>query len=318
MALVPAICTQCGTQIEVDNTKDAAICQYCRAPFVVEKAINNYNTYVTNTIHANNVIVQDGNRSSCFKIENNVLVKYTGYDEIVTIPNGIVKVGDFAFSDGNSSREYNIYVKKVNLPSSCRAIGNGAFKGCSNLKKINGLDNILEIGWSAFESCKNLKGTFVANNLKTIGRKVFKGTGYDFIDLTNVNSNQERMWSTFADTPNLKTIRISSELWKKHSTSAMFCNYDIDMDIIRACTSGAEAVYIDNVRHDYQSSIALDERMSGSALYYKAKSEAERREDQQKQQKESWKKQGLCSYCGGSFKGFFTQRCSKCGKEKNY
>jgi len=111
-------------------------------------------------------------------------------------------------------------------------------------------------------------------------------------------------------------IKISSELWEKHlsmcTPHSMFCNYDYDMHIIRACTSDVEEVYIDNVRYDYRSPIALDERLSGSMLYHKAKNEAE------KQQKESWKKQGLCSYCGGSFKGFFTQRCSKCGKEKNY
>ncbi len=43
MALVPAICTQCGAQIEVDNTHDAGICKYCGTAFVIEKAINNYN-----------------------------------------------------------------------------------------------------------------------------------------------------------------------------------------------------------------------------------------------------------------------------------
>lgn len=43
MALVPAICTQCGAQIEVDNTHEAGICKHCGTAFVIEKAINNYN-----------------------------------------------------------------------------------------------------------------------------------------------------------------------------------------------------------------------------------------------------------------------------------
>ena len=42
--MVPAICTQCGGKIEVDNSKDAAICPYCGTAFVVEKAINKYKT----------------------------------------------------------------------------------------------------------------------------------------------------------------------------------------------------------------------------------------------------------------------------------
>lgn len=58
MPIVPAICTQCGAQLDVDDSKEAAVCPYCNTAFIVEKAINNYyNTYVTNigSIHANNV-----------------------------------------------------------------------------------------------------------------------------------------------------------------------------------------------------------------------------------------------------------------------
>lgn len=31
-----------------------------------------------------------------------------------------------------------------------------------------------------------------------------------------------------------------------------------------------------------------------------------------------WMKQGRCSFCGGDFKGFFSKRCLKCGKPKDY
>ena len=44
MPLVQAKCTNCGANLEIDNTLDAAVCPYCNVPFVVEKAINNYNT----------------------------------------------------------------------------------------------------------------------------------------------------------------------------------------------------------------------------------------------------------------------------------
>ena len=40
MALVPAICTQCGAQIEVDDTHEAGICKFCGTAFITEKAIN--------------------------------------------------------------------------------------------------------------------------------------------------------------------------------------------------------------------------------------------------------------------------------------
>ena len=39
MKFVEAKCTSCGAHLKVDSLKDAAICQYCNTPFIVEKAI---------------------------------------------------------------------------------------------------------------------------------------------------------------------------------------------------------------------------------------------------------------------------------------
>lgn len=59
MPLVPAKCTVCGALLHIDSSKEAAVCQSCGNAFVVEKAINNYNTYnsVVNNIKSDNVIV---------------------------------------------------------------------------------------------------------------------------------------------------------------------------------------------------------------------------------------------------------------------
>lgn len=59
MALVPAICTQCGAQIEVDDTHEAGICKYCGTAFITEKAINNY--VVNSTIHVQNASINVSN-----------------------------------------------------------------------------------------------------------------------------------------------------------------------------------------------------------------------------------------------------------------
>ena len=37
MSLVAAICTQCGAQIEVDDSKEAGICKHCGTAFITEK-----------------------------------------------------------------------------------------------------------------------------------------------------------------------------------------------------------------------------------------------------------------------------------------
>lgn len=55
MPLVPAICTQCGSQIEVDNTQEAGICRFCGTAFITEKVINNYT--INNTIKVENASI---------------------------------------------------------------------------------------------------------------------------------------------------------------------------------------------------------------------------------------------------------------------
>ncbi len=54
--LVPALCPKCGGILQVEDSQEAAVCQYCSTPFIAEKAINNYitqqNTYIQNASNA--------------------------------------------------------------------------------------------------------------------------------------------------------------------------------------------------------------------------------------------------------------------------
>lgn len=43
MALIPTRCTQCGANIEVDDSHETGRCQFCGTSFITEKVINNYN-----------------------------------------------------------------------------------------------------------------------------------------------------------------------------------------------------------------------------------------------------------------------------------
>lgn len=51
MPIFNAKCPNCSANLQVDKANEAAICQYCGSAFVVEKAINNYNTYVTQELN---------------------------------------------------------------------------------------------------------------------------------------------------------------------------------------------------------------------------------------------------------------------------
>lgn len=60
MPLVNAKCTNCGAPLEVDNEKEAAICKYCGSAFIVEKAINYYQTTIVNNYAGATIIAEDG------------------------------------------------------------------------------------------------------------------------------------------------------------------------------------------------------------------------------------------------------------------
>ena len=50
VSFVPAKCTNCGAALQVDPSQEAAICRFCNTPFLVEKAINNYNISVSGNL----------------------------------------------------------------------------------------------------------------------------------------------------------------------------------------------------------------------------------------------------------------------------
>ena len=55
MPIVSAVCPSCGGQLEVDNGKEAGICQFCGNAFITEKAINNY--HIKYEVKADTVIM---------------------------------------------------------------------------------------------------------------------------------------------------------------------------------------------------------------------------------------------------------------------
>ena len=65
-AFVPAVCTQCGAQLEVDPTQEAAVCNYCGTPFIVQKAINNYEVQHATIEHVGTVNINTKSTAESF------------------------------------------------------------------------------------------------------------------------------------------------------------------------------------------------------------------------------------------------------------
>ena len=124
MPLTKAICTSCGGALEVDSAKDAAICPHCGTPYIVEKAINLYQT--SNYITADTVNVYS---EKDFDIKGGKLIKYNGESDHVVIPSSVKIIGEKAFA--------GMPIADVVIPDTVLEIENCAFQGCKFLKKAS-------------------------------------------------------------------------------------------------------------------------------------------------------------------------------------
>lgn len=65
--------------------------------------------------------------NSDFQIEDGVLIRYTGKDKDVVIPDSVTKIGDRAFKDCTS-------LTSITIPNRVTWIGKYVFYGCQNIK----------------------------------------------------------------------------------------------------------------------------------------------------------------------------------------
>ena len=105
---------------------------------------------------------------SNFKIENNVLVKYEGYEKDVVIPDGVTEIGWEAF-------RWNSYIKTVTVPNSVTVINTFAFEGCRALESINIPKSVTTIESSVFDGCRALKSITIPSSVSKIGSYTFSG-----------------------------------------------------------------------------------------------------------------------------------------------
>lgn len=82
--LVPAICTQCGARIEVDDSKEAGICPCCNTAFITKKAINNYYSTTNNFYTTNNII----NTNSVNIHTETIVHLWNKFQTVIKDPNG--------------------------------------------------------------------------------------------------------------------------------------------------------------------------------------------------------------------------------------
>lgn len=101
-----------------------------------------------------------------YDINSGVLVKYSGSETEIVIPDGVTKIGDRAFFNQKS-------IVSVVMPESVVKIDSHAFEKCIRLKEISFSPNITDIGYDAFSGCKALKEVVLPDALQYLGSGAF-------------------------------------------------------------------------------------------------------------------------------------------------
>jgi len=122
------------------------------------------------------------NELTTMQIENGVLVKYTGSDAEVIVPDSVEKIGQWAFSDTEDRRQRFkkfIYtevprsLEAVCIPSSVKAIGKGAFNRESLLKQVSFSEGLEKIEEQAFAFCNSLSEVRLPDTIRSISNAAF-------------------------------------------------------------------------------------------------------------------------------------------------
>ena len=328
MPLVQAKCTNCGANLEVENTKDAAICPFCGTPYVVEKAVNNYNT--VNHITGNIVNVYGGN-SADFVIRAGILERYNGAMSDVVIPNIVTSIGEMAFDNCKG-------MKSVSIPGSVTSIGRLAFHGCIGLTNVTIPGSVTSIGLAAFLGCTELTSVTISDGVTHIGAEAFsnciKLTSISLPDsLVDIDFDQDH--ASFLDS--LVDIGVDIDI-DQHHVGRTFSGCKLLTDVMisdaalqRLCPDYTTQEDWYHIRHykkwiwpafegriDHDDSWSWDDTDS-SEWYLELK--RQKNDEIPHLNRQLWMEQGACSYCGGRLEsGFFTRtlKCCQCHKPKDY
>ncbi len=107
-----------------------------------------------------------GDFSDYYRIEDGVLISYTGREEAAIVPDEVHTIGEGAF-------KACVSLKKIVLPSGLTDIRDGAFKGCRKLREIRIPAGVSSIGSYAFHRCHELKSISLPASVKELGDCVF-------------------------------------------------------------------------------------------------------------------------------------------------
>lgn len=168
MPFVPAKCPECGGMLAVDDSKKAAVCQFCGEAFIVQEAINNYNTYnITN----NNTTHNYG--------EGAVVNVYESQNSI----SALMERSFLFLEDGNFAHATEYFDKVLDIEPGCAEAYLGKLMAELRVRKQDDLKNCAY----PFDSNNNYQ------KVLRFGDSSLKGKLISYIDSINTRNENQRL-----------------------------------------------------------------------------------------------------------------------------
>ena len=292
MPIIPLTCPNCGGNLTVDSSLEAAVCSHCKKPYIVKDAVfQNYITNITN-INADTVNVYS---EKDFEIKGGKLVKYNGESDHVVIPNTVKIIGTKAFE--------GMPIADVVIPETVRGIEGDAFRGCQFLRKAF-VPGSAKLQGGIFGNCTALESVELGEGLTDIPALMFDGCA-SLKKVSIPEGVQAILTMAFRSCTALKEITIPASVTK------------IGYGVFDKCAALETVIFLGQKPElDANYYVPADENPVLYALkivysgtpYLSAAL----------QQNAHWRRKRLCQHCGGMFEGLLSKTCSVCGRPKDY
>ncbi len=144
-----------------------------------------------------------------FKIEDGVLVEYTGQKGVVTVPDGVREICGGVF-------EKDSHIEYLFLPDTLQKLPKGCFSNMNAIKMSYMPHSVLEIPERLFEGCKTLRFVWLDAKVTRFGKNAFRGceclqvvkSGAGFLAPKEIESGAFEGCGSLTLAPRMKGVQI--------------------------------------------------------------------------------------------------------------